>query len=121
MHCADRRRVDIRIKAPQLVPDLGRAPARLVLLEAHDLGLDLERQLVGLAVGSAGAVGEALQADLVVAREDLVAGLARDAELATKPRHLLPIQQPGHKFEPFIHRVTLLPGHFALSAKGPIV
>ena len=98
MHCADRRRVDIRIKAPQLVPDLGRAPARLVLLEAHDLGLDLERQLVGLAVGSAGAVGEALQADLVVAREDLVAGLAGDPELATRHRHLLPVQQVGNEF-----------------------
>ena len=121
MHCADRRRVDIRIKAPQLVPDLGRAPARLVLLEAHDLGLDLERQLVGLAVGSAGAVGEALQADLVVAREDLVASLAGDAKLTAHHRHLLPIQQPSDELEPLIHVVTLLPGHFCSPAKAPIV
>jgi hypothetical protein len=82
MHRADRRRVDIRVEAPQLVPDLGRAPTRLVLLEAHDLRLDLEGELVGVAVGPARAIGEAVQADLVIAGEDLVAGLARDAELA---------------------------------------
>ena len=46
------------------------------LLQAYDPCLDLDRQLVGLAVGPARAVGEPFQADLVVAREDLAAGLA---------------------------------------------
>jgi hypothetical protein len=35
-------------------------------------------------------------------------------------RAVLP-EQPGDELQPFIHRVTLLPGHFALPAKGPIV
>ena len=50
MHCADRRRVHIRVEAVELLPDLRRAPARLVLFQAHDPSFDLEGQLVGLAV-----------------------------------------------------------------------
>jgi hypothetical protein len=73
------------IKTCQLLPDLRRAPARLVVLEAHDLRLDLDRQLVGVAIGSTRAIGEPFQADLVIAGEDLVAGLAGNAEL---PRRL---------------------------------
>ena len=61
MHRADRRRVDIRIEAGQLFPDLRRAPARLVLLQAHDLRLDLDGQLVGVAVRPARAVSEPFQ------------------------------------------------------------
>ncbi len=53
MDRADRWRMHIRIEPRQLLPDLRRAPARLVLLEAHDLRLDLDGQLVGVAVGSA--------------------------------------------------------------------
>src|SRR6266446_2753310 len=30
--------------------------------------------------------------------------------------HLLPVQQSGNELHPFIHLVTLLPGHFALLA-----
>src|SRR5262249_18557625 len=89
-----------------------------VLLEAHDLGLDLERQLVSVAIRPARAVGEPVKAGLVVAPEDLVSGLARDAELAAQPCHFLPVQQSSDELEPFIHRVTLLPGHFALPQKA---
>jgi len=52
----------------------------VLLLQLHDPGLDLERQLVGLPVGPPAAVGQAVQADLPVAAVDLVAGLAGDAE-----------------------------------------
>lgn len=45
----------------------------------------------------------------------------RDAELAAELRHGIAVQQAGNELQPFIHRVTLLPGHFALPAKGPIV
>ena len=121
MHCADRGRVHIRIEPRQPFPDLWRAPARLILLQAHDPRLDLEGQLIGVAVGPARAVGEPCEANLVVAREDLVAGLAGDAELTAQHRHLLPVQQPSDELEPFIHVVTLLPGHFCSPAKGPIV
>src|SRR4051794_40001475 len=61
------------------------------------------------------------QTAIIVAMEDLVAGLARDTEPTAQSRHLLSVQQPGNEFQPFIHLVTLLPGHFALLAKGPIV
>jgi hypothetical protein len=113
--------VHIRIEPRELVPDLRRAPARLVLLEAHDLRLDLERQLVGVPIGPARAIREPVQADLVVAREDLVAGLTGDAELGARHRHLLPVQQSSNELQTLIHGFTHLPGHLALPAKGPIV
>jgi hypothetical protein len=64
---------------------------------------------------------EPFQTATVIAIKDLVAGLARDPEPAAQHRHLLAVQQPGNEFHSFIHLVTLLPGHFALLAKGPIV
>jgi hypothetical protein len=64
----------------------------------HDQRLDLDRQLIGMAVGSARAVGEPFQTNLVVTREELVAGLARDAELSAQTRHLLSVQQLGNEF-----------------------
>jgi hypothetical protein len=84
MHRADRRRVHIRIEAGQPLSDFRRAPIRFLLLEAYDLRLYLERELVGVAVWPAGAVGEPLQANLVVASEDLVAGLAGDTEVTAQ-------------------------------------
>src|SRR5262249_48565551 len=62
MHCADRGRVHIRIKPGQSFPDLRRPPARLVLLDAHDQRLDLDRELIGMAIRPARAVGEPFQA-----------------------------------------------------------
>jgi len=92
MHRADRGRVHIRIKPGQSFPDLRRPPARLVLLDAHDQRLDLDRELIGMAIRPARAVGEPFQACRVIACENLVAGLAGDAELTAQPRHLLAIQ-----------------------------
>ena len=72
--------------ADQELADLARAPVRLVALEADDQALDLRRQLVGVAHRPARAVAQGLEAVLLVAVEDLVAGLARDAELAADLR-----------------------------------
>jgi len=96
-------------------------PSSACLLQAHDQRLDLDGQLIGLPIRTAGAVGQPLQTAAVVAIEDLVTGLARDAELTTELCHLVAVQQSGDELQPFIHWVTLLPGHFALPAKGPIV
>ena len=63
--------------------ELARAPMGLLALEGDDQALDLGRQLVGVAHRPARAVAQGLEAMLLVAIEDLVAGLARDAELAT--------------------------------------
>lgn len=37
---------------------------------------------------------------------NIAGGLARDIELAAQPRHLLAIEQPGDKTQPFIHFAT---------------
>ena len=74
-----------------------------------------------MAVGPARAVSEPFQTNLVVAREDLVAGLAGDTELPAKRSHLIAVQSPGMELQSFVHGVTHLPGHLALPAKGPIV
>src|SRR5579872_6054800 len=65
------------------------------------------------------AVTRADSAVRVVACEDLVTGLAGDAELSAQRRHLLSIQQPGNELQSFVHGFTHLPGHLALPAKGP--
>jgi hypothetical protein len=93
----------------------------LVLLASHDLHFDLDRQMIGMPVRSPRAIGQSFQADVVIAPEDRVAGLARDVEVPAHRGHLLPLQEPGNELQPFINLVTLLPGHFALPAKGPIV
>ncbi len=98
MHRADRRGVDIRIKPGQSLPDLRRAPMWLVLLASHDQRLDLDRQLIGMPIRSPRAIGQSFQADIVVALEDLVAGLARNVEVSAHRGHLLPIQEPGNEF-----------------------
>jgi hypothetical protein len=121
MDRADRRRVDVGIKPLQPIPDLGRAPTGLVVLEAHDQRLDLKGQLIGLAIRSSRPVGQRLEATFLVAPENLVACLAGNAELPAQTRHLLPVQRPGNELQPFIHRVTRFPGHLALLAKAQIV
>jgi hypothetical protein len=76
----------------QELPDLAGAPMGLVPLEPDDRALHLVRQLVGIAHRPARAIGQGLQPVLLVAIEDLVAGLARYAELPTQMAHLLAFQ-----------------------------
>jgi hypothetical protein len=113
--------MDIRIKPCQPLPYLRRSPVRALLLAAYDQRLDLNGELVGMPVRSPRAIGQPFQTATVIAFEDLVAGLPRDAEATAQHRHLLTVQQPGNELQPFIHELTLLPGHLALLAKGPIV
>ena len=120
MHGANGGRLDLTMQAPQLLADLRCTPAGMLTLELDDQLLDLEGQLVGLPVGPTTAIGQPFEA-AVVALEDLVAGLARDIELAAQRRHLLPVQQPGHKPQPFVHLATLLPGHFALPQSAEVL
>jgi len=121
MHRTDCRGVNIRIEPGQPFPDLRRSPIWLVLLQPHDQRLDLKRELIGMSVRPPRAVGQPFQSAAIIAVEDLVAGLARDVEIPADRSHLLAVQQPGDELQPFIHGFTLLPGHFALPAKGPIV
>jgi hypothetical protein len=75
--------------------DLARAPVRLVALGRHDQPLHRLGQLVGIAHRPARPVGEGLDPVALVAIEDLVAGLARDAELPTHIAHAFPMEA-GH-------------------------
>ena len=89
----------------QFVPDLGRAPGGMLPLDGEDGLLDLERRLVGVAIGSSGPILQTTQCELLVAVEELVAGLAGDAELPAKRGHLLAVKQPRNNFQSFVHRV----------------
>jgi hypothetical protein len=97
--------------AHQEFADLARTPVRLAALAFDDQGLDLRRQLVGIADRAPRAVTQGFQPVLLVATEDLVAGLARDAELAADLGHRLALQQAGDKPQTFVHYRTLLPRH----------
>ena len=85
------RNADVAVQPPdQQLADLARAPVRLLALEPDNQALDLRRQLVGIAHRPPRAVAQRLKPVLLVAIEDLVAGLAGDAELpadlASSPR-----------------------------------
>jgi hypothetical protein len=67
-----------------------------------------------MPVGPPAAIGQPVEPAVLIPLEDLVAGLARDIELAAQGRHLLAVEQSRYESETFIHLVTLLPGHFAL-------
>src|SRR3990172_11047848 len=97
--------------AHQELPDLAGAPMRLVALQADDRGFQLRRQLVGIAHRPTRPVGQGLQPVLLVTIEDLVAGLARDAELTAHMAHLLAFQQARHETQAFVHNRTLFPRH----------
>jgi len=74
-----------------------------------------------MAVGSSAAIGEPIQATVLVALEDLVAGLARDIELPAHGGHRLAVEEPGHESETLIHLGTLLPRHFALPQSAEVL
>lgn len=97
--------------------DLAGAPVGALTLGADDETLELGRQLVGIAPGPPRAIAERFEAVLLVAIEDLVAGLAGDAELAGKIGHGFTLEQAGHEAQAFFHHRTLLPGHLHLPPK----
>src|SRR4030095_16745570 len=66
---------------------------------------------------SPAAVIERADAAVFIAIENLVAGLPGDPKFAAQGRDLLALEQAGHKPEPLVHDVTLLPRH-APSCEG---
>ena len=121
MHGADRGRLHIAMQPSELVADLGSAPARSLALEGYDQLLDRERQLVGMPVRPATAINQSVQSAVLVPLEDLVAGLARDSELAAQDCHFLAVEQSRYESETSIHLVTLLPRHFALLQRPEVL
>ena len=99
--------------------NLARAPMRLLPLGGRDEGFDLRRQLVGVADRATRPVAQRLQAVILIPIEDLVTGLARNAELATHLAHAVAFQKAGDKAQTLVHNRTLLPGHRRLLARLP--
>jgi len=111
MDRADSRQVRAGELLPELLADLGCAPARILPLQAHDRGFNRRRQSICLPVRAMTPIAEGLDPAVLVAIEDLVAGLTGDPELGAQRRHLLALEQAGDKPESLIHDVTLLPRH----------
>src|SRR5260370_15343336 len=121
-HGVDRalgRNADIAVQsADQELADLAGTPMGLVALGRHGQALDLPRQLGGVANRPARAVGQRLETVFLVGLEDLVAGLARNAERATDPPRRVAVQQPSDEPQALVHHRTLLPRHPSLPRKG---
>jgi hypothetical protein len=62
MHRADGWGLDVVMTPAQFFADLRRAPTRMLAPQLHDQRLDLYRQLIGVAVGSATSTGQAIEA-----------------------------------------------------------
>jgi len=118
---ADGGRLDHGIQLDQFVADLRGTPGAVFLPDPDDGLLDLERQLVGMAVGASRPVLEPTNAAVLVPIEDLVAGLSRNTKIPAHHGHFLALEDSGHKSESFVHTVTLFPGHLEVSSKCRIV
>ena len=73
----------------QALSNLTSAPTGVLALHVQDKVLHLERKLMSLPIGTSAPIGEPLNSTLLVAVEDLVAGLAGDPELPAEFRHRL--------------------------------
>src|SRR5439155_22377922 len=74
-------------------------------------GLDLGGQLVGVADRAALTVRQRFDPAILVALEDLAAGLAGNPELPADLRHRFAIEQLRHEPQALVHHRTLLPRH----------
>ncbi len=79
--------LDTREPPDQALSDLTGAPAGVLALHVQDKVLHLEGKLMGISIGTPAPIGEPLNSTLLVAIEDLVAGLAGDPELPAEFRH----------------------------------
>ena len=75
--------------ADQALANLSCTPGGVLAFHVQDEVLYLERQLVGIVVGTPAPISEALNAAFLIAVEDLVAGLTGNPKLPAKFRHRL--------------------------------
>jgi hypothetical protein len=71
----------------QALANFASTPTGVLVLHVQNVVLDLKGKLVGVAIGTPASVGEPVNPALLVAIEDLVAGLAGYPELPAKFRH----------------------------------
>jgi hypothetical protein len=92
MHSVDGvlgRNFDSRESADQALSDLAGTPAGMLALHVKNEILHLKRELLCVAVRTPASVCKPLNAAFLVTIDDLVAGLAGDAELPAQFRHRL--------------------------------
>jgi hypothetical protein len=112
MDGADGGRLDlVGQPAEEQFAQLASAPVWFVFLEADDQGLQLGRQLVGIAIGASRAVGDRGDAFGFVSAEDFVAGFAGDPGFAAEIAHALAVEEAGDEAKAFVHDRTLFPRH----------
>ncbi len=99
----------VRIACSEALADLDGSPVRVFFFEVHDQLLDLHRQLVGMPVGPAGSIGQTIDATVLVAVIDLVAGLACNAKLTGQPGHFLAIESLNSVIRKAIKKRKLFP------------
>src|SRR5215831_7520214 len=100
---------DVLLRHGSQVRILPRSPN--FTLHIQDVVLDLKWKLVCVTIGTPASVREPVNAAVLVAIEDLVAGFARNPKLTAQFRHGFTRQPPSHKLQSFIHNRTLLPRH----------
>src|SRR5690348_6937813 len=119
-HSMDRafsRQWDVGEAAQQPLADFTSTPARMFVLHIQNVILHLKGKLVSVAIGTPASVGQPMHSAFLITIKDLVAGLARNAELPAQIRHRLARQAPSHELNSFIHYRTLLPRHPLSSPK----
>src|SRR5437588_4327624 len=113
------RDADIAVQsANQELANLASTPMGFLALQGDNQALDLGWQLVGIAHGAARAIRQRFAPAMLVALEDLAAGLAGDPELPADLRHRFAIEQFRHKPQALVHHRTLLPRHRHLPLEG---
>ncbi len=74
-----------------------------------------------MAIRPPASVGQAVNPAVLVAVVDLVAGLARNAELTAETAHHLADKQPADDSETLFHDLTLLTGHDSLPHREKVL
>ena len=100
--------------AHEALAEFARTPSGVLALHIQDEVLHLEGKLIAVAIGATASVGQTLKATMLVAVEDLVAGLAGDPELSAELGHGLAIEAASNELQSFVHHRTLLPRHHSL-------
>ena len=77
-------RLDHRVFPDQFIADLGGTPAGIFALELQDCALDLEGQLIGMAIRATATILQAIEATILVSAEDFVTCGSGDTELAAQ-------------------------------------
>lgn len=96
-------------------------PTPALPLQSHNQGLELERQLVGLAIGAARAIRQQIRPVVATSSQQFVVFFARYVVGTVNRRQPVAVKQSGKEPKSFIHKAKLLSWHRAILHKGPDV